>query len=182
MKRAILFFAEGFEEIEAITPADILNRAGIRVITAGVGSKTVKGANGLSIKCDILAAEADDIYDAVVLPGGMPGAANLKNCPDVNRVIEASYKNGSLIGAICAAPAVVLFPLGLLANHEATCYPGFEKRFDSSVRFSEKGVVDSDNIITARGPGKAYLFGLELARYLTDDSIVDQIRSASLYV
>ena len=182
MKKVIILLAEGFEEIEAITPMDILNRGEIKVISAGIGGKVIKGSNGISISCDILIEEVELDFDCLILPGGLRGANNLKKSEVVNKLIKKAYQMGTLIGAICAAPAVVLQPLGLLKNHEVTCYPGFEKRFDNSVRYSEKAVVISDTIITARGPGKAFLFSLELLRYLSSDDVVERVASTSLYV
>jgi 4-methyl-5(b-hydroxyethyl)-thiazole monophosphate biosynthesis len=128
-KKVIVFLADGFEEVEAITPIDYLRRAGIEVSTVSVGpNPAVKGSHGISVMSDstLLEIGRSRFWDAVLLPGGMPGAANIAASEGAASLLRESAQAGKLICAICAAPAVVLAPLGILAGRRFTCYPGME--------------------------------------------------------
>ena len=147
-----LFLAEGFEEIEALTPVDLLRRAGIDIMTVAVGeSRHVTGAHGVTIEADLL-LDDEDMSDAEMLiaPGGMPGAKNLADSPKVCALFKAQAERGAYVAAICAAPAVLLAPLGILDGRKATCYPG--------------------NIITSNGPSSAIPFALALIEALRPGS------------
>ena len=169
MKKVLVLLAEGFEEIEAVTPVIILRRAEVDVTIAGIDVIEVKGARGVVYKADILLKDAPvDSFDAVVLPGGMPGAENLAASSAVNDLLLHMNKNGKLIAAICAAPAVILAPLGLLDGRTATCYPGCQDGFSEKTVYSEENAVIDDNIITSRGAGTAVDFSLAVLEYLTD--------------
>lgn len=161
-----LFLAEGFEEIEALTPLDILRRANIAVTSVGVTGKTVTGAHGITVTADITidAVSLNNIY-AVILPGGMTGTLNLKADKTVEKAVLTAYNKGELVAAICAAP-MILGNLGLLKNREAICFPGFEKELAGAV-ISKNRIVVSDNIITAAGAGVAAEFGFEIVDFLT---------------
>lgn len=163
MKDSFLFLAEGFEEVEALTTVDILRRAGIPVKTVSITSALqVKGAHDITVNADL-------IYDNtlfthapwLILPGGMPGASNLYEFAPLNGLLlnQKESKDGR-IAAICAAPAVVLAQLGLLAGEKATCYPGFEKMLGNA--FEHKDVVISGKFITANGPATAIKFALTI--------------------
>ncbi|HRT82901.1 MAG TPA: DJ-1/PfpI family protein, partial [Oscillospiraceae bacterium] len=171
-------FAEGFEEIEALTVVDILRRAKIDVITVGVGSKSVIGSHEIKIECDIELSEEllDNNLSAVVLPGGMPGTLNLEKSETVIKLVQKAYKEGTLLAAICAAPSV-LGKLGLLRGLEATCYPGFEKHLEGAV-LSEKGVCQSGKIITGRGMGCSIDFALKILENLKTAEDALRIRSS----
>ena len=125
MKVALLL-ANGFEEIEALTPLDVLRRAGVTVDTVGIGAKIVIGSHNIPVIADITDKEADEnAYDCVIFPGGMPGATNLDSAEFTNKIIDAVIKKGGRLAAICAAP-LVLGRRGLLKGKRATCFPGFE--------------------------------------------------------
>lgn len=177
-KTVLVVLADGFEEIEAITPIDVLRRAGLEVIVAGVGKREVPGAHGVTIETDIILEQYQGAPDAVVLPGGMPGAANLQKSQAVNDVIRKVAKAGKLIGAICASPAVVLAPAGILEGKRATCYPGFEDEFGSKVVFTEERVVRDGQVITSRGPGSALEFSIELVRHLVNEDAAKKLAQA----
>ncbi len=158
-----LLLAPGFEEVEAVTPADFLRRAGIDVRLVGVGGRLVEGNHGLRLEADTTLEEMlkAEEPEGVILPGGMPGAANLAASPAVIELIRRLHAAGRLVAAICAAPAVVLEPAGVLAGKRATCFPGFEERF-ATARFSAGRVVVDGNVITSRGPGTAAEFSEKL--------------------
>ena len=184
MKRVLIFFAEGFEEVEALTPVDFLRRAGIDVITVGIGGSRIMSGHNVEIATDIQLKDLDEKaglgYDALIFPGGMPGAENISAAPAVNSLIKKFSQNSGLIAAICASPAVVLFPTGILEGRSVTCYPGFEERFDTTVRFSTDRVVNDGNIITSRGPGTAAEFSIALIEALLSASEAEQIRKGTL--
>ena len=163
MKTSYLFLAEGFEEIEALATVDILRRAGIEVRTVSVTDEiNVVGAHGIEVSADeLLEFVIGEEMEWIIIPGGMPGASNLASCRELTDKILAHNSRGGRIAAICAAPAVVLAPLGLLDGKEAICYPGFESAMKGT-RIAEKPVVVCDNIITANGPGSAPAFALEI--------------------
>ncbi len=179
MKKVILFLADGFEEVEAVTPADFLRRSGIELILIGVTGKTVTGGHGIKIVCDIEISEFSDDFDGIIIPGGMPGAANLSKNSQVMNIIKAALDSELLIGAICAAPAVVLGINGLIKGRRFTCYPGFEKKFDGSF-FENKRVVSDKNLITAKGPGTAAEFSEALIEYLCGEKQKQEIHNSTI--
>ena len=154
-----IFLAEGFEEIEALCPLDLMRRAGIEVRTIGIGSKYIKGAHGICVEADIVDTEYSySSPDMVFLPGGMPGTLNLAASEVVTGAIKKAYAEGKYIAAICAAPSI-LGDMGLLQGKEAICYPGFEDRL-TGAKLSKARVVRDGKIITAAGMGAALDFGL----------------------
>lgn len=178
MKTVLIILAEGFEEIEAITPIDVLRRAGLKVITAGVGKKEITGAHGIKVGTDVELENYADTPDAVILPGGMPGADNLKKSSSVKNILQKMKSADKLIGAICASPAVVLSAQGILDGKKATCYPGFEKDMGSKVTFSTQRVVKDGRVITSRGPGTAMEFALALVCELVDQQTAESLSKA----
>lgn len=165
-KKVLIILAEGFEEVEAITPIDVLRRAGLEVTVAGLPEKVVTGAHGIKIQADILLSGYKGLPDAVILPGGMPGAKNLAESLEVTDLVKKMNTNKKVVAAICAAPALALAPTGILKGRKATCYPGFEKNFPASVEFSKERVVVDGHVITSSGPGSALEFSLELVEQL----------------
>ncbi len=165
-KKVLVILAEGFEEIEAVTPIDVLRRAGLEVTLAGVSGKTITGAHGIKFQADITLDEYKGLPDAIVLPGGLPGAKNLGESKKVAELVKRMNSQKKLVAAICAAPALVLAPAGVLEGKKATCYTGFEKNFPPSVSFSKDRVVVDGNIVTSCGPGSALEFALELVEQL----------------
>lgn len=177
---AVVVLAEGFEEVEAVAPVDVLRRAGVRVTIVGARSKDVKSSRGLWIQADKLLEEVEDLPDAVILPGGFPGATHLAQTAALPPFLRKMNKAGKLIAAICAAPAVVLAPLGILDGKKATCYPGCESDFSSKTVYSLEHVVKDGNLITSQGPGTALEFALEIVRVLVSDEMVDILREKML--
>ena len=165
-KKVLVLLADGFEEIEAITPIDVLKRADLDVTIAGLSSKTVTGSHGIKFQADILLDDYKGLPDAIVLPGGLPGAKNLAESPKVRELVKKMNQEKKIVGAICAAPALVLAPNGILNGRKATCYPGFEKNFSSEVNFSLERVIVDGHVITSRGPGSALEFALQLVEVL----------------
>ncbi len=172
-----MFLANGFEEVEALCPLDLLRRAGVEVVTVGVGGESVCGAHGITVICDMPETHFRDANaDMIILPGGMPGTKNLDESKTVDVALRTADRNGAFIAAICAAP-MVLGKRGLLSGKEATCFPGFEEYLDGA-NLSDKYVVRDGNIITARGMGVAQQFGLELVAALTSPEKAEEIRRA----
>lgn len=157
-----LFLANGFEEVEALTPVDILRRAGLSVTTVGIGGKSVTGSHGITVMADVAETEAaPDDLTAVILPGGMPGTRNLDASATVRRFLQAAAERQAVIGAICAAPSV-LGHQGLLQGKRATCFPGFESELAGATVLPDVVVTDG-RVITAKGAGAALPFALALA-------------------
>lgn len=165
--KVVVVLANGFEEIEAVTPIDVLRRAGLEVVVAGVGSLDIAGAHGMGFRCDCeVSSVQGKVLRAIVLPGGMPGAVNLHESAKVNELVLSAYKANALVCAICASPAVVLAPLGILDGRKAVCYPGMETRFEGIGFEKGKAVVRDGNVVTAAGPGCAFDFSFEIVRAL----------------
>lgn len=172
-----LFFAPGFEEIEAIATLDILRRAELEVKSVSVGGRQVKGAHGISVVCDLSQEEMGlDDLEMVVLPGGMPGTLNLEKSQVVQGALDHAAANDLWIGAICAAPSV-LGRKGLLAGKRYTCFPGFEQEIENAVYTGER-VVRDGKLITGKGPGCAIDFALEIVECLTDKSRAEALRAS----
>lgn len=176
-----MFLANGFEEVEALCPLDLLRRAGLEVCTVGIGGDMVQGAHGISVSADI----PDTMYrdanpEMVILPGGMPGTKNLDASPTVDAAIRAAASHNAYLAAICAAP-MVLGKRGLLQGKIAVCFPGFEDTLKGAT-LPQKGarVVTDGKVITAAGMGVALEFGLALVRALKGDACADELRRAVL--
>lgn len=180
-KKALVVLADGFEEMEAVTPVDILRRSEVDVIIAGLGKLSVRGAHNIVMEADVLFGDYEGFPDAVILPGGMPGAENLANSEKLKDMILAMHSGKKLIAAICASPALVLAPTGILDGIKATCYPGMERYFAPNVIFTEEKVIQSGNVITSRGPGTAFAFGIKIAESLAGKSKVDMVSGLMLF-
>jgi len=160
-----IFLADGCEEIEALTPVDVLRRAGCEVKTVGVGGKTITGAHQIPITCDMTEAEVTyQGLEMVVLPGGMPGTRNLEASQTVLSAVKYAAENGIWVAAICAAPSV-LGHMGFLKGRKATCFPGFEGEL-AGAKVTGEPVCTDGKWITARGMGVALEFSLKLAEVL----------------
>ena len=172
------FFADGFEEIEALTAVDTLRRAGLNVeIVSVTPDEIVVGAHDVSLLCDVN-FENCDFFDAelLLLPGGMPGAATIDKNVVLRKLILSYAEKGKPIAAICAAP-MVLGKLGLLKGKKATCYPGFEQYLEGAECVGEH-VVRDGNIITGMGPGAAMEFALAIVELLAGKEKVDELAEA----
>ena len=175
-----MFLAEGFEEVEALAPLDIIRRAGLEIKTVGVGSKTVIGSHGIPVTADITVDElSDSTPDMVILPGGMPGTKNLDANETVHKAIADAVKNGAYLCAICAAP-MILGKLSLLVGKKATCFPGFEEYLAGAIVTGAKVAVDG-RIITAKGMGAAVEFGLAIVAALKDEATADELAKAIMF-
>ncbi len=170
-----VFLAEGFEEMEAIAPIDLLRRAGCEVVTVAVGDPLVNGAHGIPVQADITADRvAYENVEAVILPGGMPGTLNLEASAAVQQMLDYAWKNDLVIGAICAAPSV-LGHKGFLDGKRAVCYPGFENELRGATVTTEPVAVDG-RIVTAKGAGVGTEFGLALVEMLVGTETAQALR------
>ena len=177
----VVLFANGFEEIEALTPVDILRRAKLEVLTVGLGGKTVVGSHGITYTADISTDEFDfnSKIDCLIIPGGMPGSSNIDQADFTDKILQKTQNDGGRISAICAAP-LVLGKRGLLENKRACCYPGFEK-FLLGATVCYDGVVTDGLFTTARGMGVALDFSLEILRLLAGDETAQTIEKGIIY-
>lgn len=177
----ILFLADGFEEIEALATVDILRRCGIDVKTVSVSnSSAVMGTHHIPVVADLRLSEIEGIDpEAVILPGGLPGADHLQASGEVNAVLAACAAKGGLVAAICAAPKV-LGAAGLLKGRRAVCYPGFEEELVGAQTGSERVAVDG-NVITSRGAGTAHDFAFAIAKWLGKEAEAKRVRESMLY-
>ena len=179
----IVFLADGFEEVEALTVVDYLRRVeGITVDTVSIGEGLqVLGAHNIEVKADknIKTIQDSSNYDALVIPGGMPGATNLRDDKDVIKLVKSVNERGKLVAAICAGP-IVLEQAKVLDDKEITSYPGFEESFPKST-YKEDGVVIDGNIITSRGPAKAIDFAIEIVKYLAGEKQAEELKADILY-
>lgn len=178
--KALLFFANGFEETEAIGTLDVLLRGGIEVRTVSITDElTVEGAHGQKVIADTTIAQVkNELVDALVLPGGMPGAANLAECEVLREMLIRHHSEGKLVSAICAAP-MVLAKVGLLDGIDATCYPGFEGELPKA-NSKTAGVVKVGQVITGRGPGYVFDFGLAILAALAGQSVAEEVAAGLL--
>lgn len=174
-------FAEGFEEVEAVTIVDLLRRAAIDVKMVSImEDKMVEGAHGMQIQADLLFEEADyDGCDMIVLPGGMPGAFHLKNHEELGEKITEFALQGKALAAICAAP-MVLDARGALTHKTATIYPGMQNELNMA-SYIDSGVVEDGNVITGKGPAYAIGFALTIIRKIKGDNAADEVAEGLLY-
>ncbi|MBI5598647.1 MAG: DJ-1/PfpI family protein [Deltaproteobacteria bacterium] len=165
MKKVLIPIAPGFEEVEAITVVDILRRAGAEVVTAGVVTGPIEGRNGVKVLADTTVDTVlDAAFDMVVLPGGAKGTENLKKDSRVKGIVEAHFKKGKFIAAICAAPTI-LSTIGITRGKTVTCHPSVTAELKGEKVTDDRVRVDG-NIITSRSPGTAMEFAFTLAELL----------------
>ena len=173
--------ADGFEEIEALTTVDLLRRAEIETETVSVtGHLIVAGSHGIKVVADILFEDA--VYtdcEMIVLPGGMPGAANLDAHEGLREKIYSFNKQGKWLAAICAAP-IVFGHMGVLKGRKATCYPSFESNLEGA-ECVEDQVVSDQSVITSRGPATAMAFALKIVEELKGKEAADKLAASLLY-
>ncbi len=181
MNRALVFLADGFEEIEAISVIDILRRADIHVDTASLSARLeVTGSHGITIMADILLDSVADIevYDAVITPGGLPGSTTLRDDSRVLSLIREAATRDRLVASICASP-IVLEAAGLTAGKSGTSFPGFRDQLGFQ-DYREDLVVEDGQLITSRGPATALLFALAIVRRLAGTDTYRKLREALL--
>lgn len=178
--KARVLFATGYEEVEALTVVDLLRRAGVECLMVSADDQdTVTGARGMEVTMDEKLSEIDDQCDLVVLPGGIPGVPNLKANSKVQAMVNAQNDRGGYVAAICAGPTA-LGAFGVLADKNATCYPGCEEQLMAKRHSTEPVVVDG-NVITSRGVGTAIEFALKLVEILIDRQTADDLAEKIVY-
>lgn len=177
-----VLLADGFEEVEALAPVDILRRAGVEVRLVGVTGRTVVGSHGVPMLTDCAPADVDmEQTEMLILPGGMPGTKNLYASAFVQQAVRDCMENNRYVAAICAAPSIVLGGMGLLKGKRATCYPGMENGMEGADPQDLPCCVDG-NIITGRAAGAALDFALTLCCVLKGDEVAEQVRHEIHYV
>lgn len=181
MKKVSIFLASGFEEVEALTPVDLLRRAGAQVTIVSIGEeRTVKGSHEIPVTADAVFDEMDFAdQDLFILPGGQPGTNNLKACGKLRELLADANEKGKLLAAICAAPTV-FGDMGLLKGKKATCYPGCEDGLTGAEYRTERVVTDG-TITTSHGVGTAIPFGLSLIEQLFGKEKSEEIRESIIY-
>ena len=179
MPRVAVILADGFEEVEAISIIDVLRRAEVDTVVAGLHGGQITSVRKVNVVADTVidTVKADD-FDMLVLPGGQPGADNLNADSRVKELIKSFSRKGKLVGAICAAP-IVLSGAGVLQGKHATSYPTYKDKIGEVV-YEEKSVVVDGNVLTSRGPGTALYFGLAIVERLAGKEKAQQIKEAML--
>ena len=181
MKKVYVFLADGFEDVEALIPIDVLRRGGVDVTTVSISDfPLVQSAHRVNVEADIMFEQGDFTdADLLFLPGGMPGASNLFAHKGVCKAIVNQHMAGKKVAAICASPAVVLAPLGILDGKKATCYPGFESVLaENNATYTGDLVTVDGNVTTGEGPAAAFPFAYELLSQLVNKQTADQIAEA----
>lgn len=180
MKKAVIFLADGFEEVEALAPVDILRRGGVDVTIAGVTGMQVVSSHNVKVMADkdVKEIKTDD-YDAFICPGGMPGAVNLRDSI-VTDIIKEAYGKGKIVSAICAAP-MVLDKAGVLADKDFTMYPGMQNYAPSGSYKSNKFVIKDGRVITGAGPAAAFEYAFELLAELQGKEISLKVAEGMLF-
>lgn len=170
MSKVAVILAEGFEESETLTIVDILRRAQIDCHMFSTAGELIRGSHDIVVKADAIISDDVKSYDMIVLPGGMPGAANLRDDDRVIRLLQEMNEAGKFVGAMCAAP-LALGRAGVLENKNFTAYVGYEDKIETSGSFKEDVVVIDGNLITSRGPATSYAFAYALVDALGGDSM-----------
>ena len=181
-KKVALFIENGSEELEFIAPLDIMRRANLEVDLISANNEDfITSSHNVKIIADKKINEVNNIldYDAIVIPGGMPGSTLLRDNKKIIEFYQKMYNSRKLVAAICAAP-IVLSAAGITDDKEVTSYPGFDKEINYKNYNSDKAVVIDKNVITAQGPAVAILFGYEIVNYLLQDNTVEDVKQAML--
>ena len=169
-----MFLGTGFEETEAISPLDLLRRAGVEIATVGLNGKVIYGGHGIGVETDLEIGQLDlTNLEMVILPGGLGGVASIKGCPAAMDAIRFAYENGKFVAAICAGPTI-LASLGITDGKHATCYPGCEEQMGNTIMEDAAAVTDG-KIITGTSAGCAIPFGLQLIAALKGQEAADTI-------
>ena len=181
-KKVALFIENGSEELELIAPLDVMRRANLEVDVISANNEDfITSAHNVKIMADKKIEEINNIldYDAIVIPGGMPGSTLLRDNKKIIEFYQTMYNSGKLVAAICAAP-IVLSAAGITDDKEVTYYPGCDKEINYKNYNSDKAVVIDKNVITAQGPAVAILFGYEIVNYLLQDNTAEDVKKAML--
>jgi 4-methyl-5(b-hydroxyethyl)-thiazole monophosphate biosynthesis len=179
-KKVLIPIADGTEELEAVTLVDVLRRAEMDVTVASVGALQVTASRGVNIVADCIIDDClDETYDMIVLPGGIPGAENLRDSKALEQLLRKQHEAHRMIGAICASPAVVLATHGLVSNTKATCYPSFMEKL-TGARKVDSPVVTDKTLVTSQGPGTALAFSLKIVGLLLGKESAEGVAKAML--
>lgn len=177
-KNVLVAIATGIEELECISIIDVLRRAGVGVRVSSIEEREITSAHGLKIVADSqFIDEVVEDYDGIILPGGTQGAERFFEYSPLTQALESFAKGGLLVAAICASPALVLAPLGILDNKKATCYPSFKSKLK---HYSNDAVVVDGNVVTSQGPGTALAFAFKLAEILIGPEKAKSVKSDML--
>lgn len=180
MKKVLVLLAEGFEMVEALSVVDVCRRAKVKCDTCGLITKEVKSSHGVTVLADIVFENGNLIdYDALVIPGGMPGSTNLRDDARVIELVKEYNSSRKIVAAVCAAP-IVLAEAGIITGKKVTSYPGFEGELDNSIYIEDEVVVVDENIITSRGAGTSLEFGLEILRKLGYEEKAEEIKEGMM--
>jgi 4-methyl-5(b-hydroxyethyl)-thiazole monophosphate biosynthesis len=185
MKKVYVFLADGFEDVEALIPIDVLRRGGVDVTTVSITDfPLVQSSHGVNIEADVMFEQCDfSDADLLFLPGGMPGATNLFDHKGVSKAIVDQHAAGKKVAAICASPAVILAPLGILEGKRATCYPGMEGALpEGGATYTGDLFTVDGNVTTGEGPAAAFPFAYELLAQLVNKQTADQIAEGMRFV
>ena len=175
--KVTIVLANGFEETEALVPADVMRRAGLEVTLLSINAeRNVTSAHNITVVADRTLADGFPEYDLIILPGGMPGTKNLFECAQLTEELKKAYSKGKKLSAICAAP-MILGQLGMLMGRRATAFPGFEQYLDGATQIGGRVVTDGP-ITTGISAGAAFEFGLELISVLEGTEKSKQIADA----
>lgn len=178
MSRVAVMLAEGFEEGEALTIVDIIRRANIECHTISTAGEKVIGCHDIVVKADAIISDDVKEYDMIVLPGGLPGATNLRDDDRVIKILKQMNQAGKFVCAMCAAP-IVLEKAGVLEGKNFTAYVGYDKKIETTGTFKEDSVVVDGNLVTSRGPATAYAFAYKLLDVLGEDSL--EVKNRMVY-
>lgn len=181
MGKIAIFFAEGYEEIEALAVVDVCRRLKLEIDMVSItAERKATGSHGISVEMDKVFDEIDcGDYDMLILPGGMPGTKNLEAFAPLMEQVDAFYEKGKYIGAICAAPSV-FGHRGFLRGRKACCYPGFESHLEGAEVSMDKVVVDG-NVVTSRGMGTAIEFGLTIGSLFVEKEQVEALAQGIIH-
>jgi DJ-1 family protein len=183
MAKVYEFLANGFEEVEALAPVDILRRGGVEVKMVSItGSNLVESSHGVVVKADLLFENITDFSDAdlLMLPGGMPGSKNLNEHKGVRKALKEQFEKGKRVAAICAAP-LVLASVGLLKGKKATIYPGMESYLGEDAEYTGALVQEDGNVTTGAGPAASFPYGYQLLSYFLPAEKVEEIKKGMIY-
>ena len=170
-----MLLGTGFEETEAVTPIDLLRRAGVSVATVGIGGKVITGSHGIPVTADMELGQMDlTQLDMIVLPGGMKGVASIKGCPEALEAVRFAWENGRFVAAICAGPTV-LADLGIPDGKKATCFPGCEGQMGKADMVPGVAALRDGKLITGTSAGCAIPFALELIKALKGSEAADKV-------
>ena len=182
LKIVFVALADGFEEVEAMAPIDVLRRAGFDLVTVGITGQTVKSSRNVVVIPDKQWNDVAEMTpDLLVLPGGMPGSKHLGEHAGLKKMAERIAQADGYLAAICAAPAFTLATWGLLSGHRATCYPGYESQFPKDVTGVTDKVVVDRHIITSMGAGCAFDFSFALVEQFSGKTAVQKLKEQMMF-